>query len=420
MVTISTAENALKSAYLDVVSDQINTKSSAFLSRINQTDKDVYGKEIIKAVPYGLNGAISSQGESAVLVTASNHNFINFKSSLKNFYGSISISDKAMRAGQNSKGSFVNFLNDEMESMVNSCCFNMGRMLYNDGSALLATITSIDANSRPVFDTVKNFIEGMRIDIYSGTTLLKSNVQIAYVDRVNKQIVTTTSMGTLIANCTVFATGSKNNELTGIKLLFDTSNDNKVLYGVDRTSYPWLYPYINSNGGSSTEIDDLMIQAAINSIEEVSGRQPDFIPVSADVRSAYQAYLSANKRNLDIITLEDGYKAMTYSGIPIVYERFIDDGTMYLLNTKDFNLHQLCDWSWLENACGGVLVRNSNYAAYFATLVKYAELICDRPGAQGRITNIKSTYTDKIATITNALSTFSTNYATVNAESLTE
>jgi hypothetical protein len=61
---------------------------------------------------------------------------------------------------------------------------------------------------------------------------------------------------------------------------------------------------------------------------------------------------------------------------------------MYLLNTDDFKLHQLCDWRWIEDAAGGILKQESGSAAYSATLVKYADLMCERPIGQAKITNI--------------------------------
>ena len=126
----------------------------------------------------------------------------------------------------------------------------------------------------------------------------------------------------------------------------------------------------------------------MNSIEEECGEQIDFIAVSGNVRTSYQTYLASQNRNIDVTTLEGGYKTMTYAGIPVVYERFVDDGTMYLLNTRDFNLHQLCDWEWLESDNGSILIPSATTPTYSATLVKYAELVCDRPGAQGKISGI--------------------------------
>lgn len=387
MVTLTSAQNALKSVYLNVLSEQLNINSNAFLARVNQTNKDVFGKEIIKLAPFGINGGIGAGSEDGTLPSASGHNHLQFKTSLKNLYGTINLTDKAIRASQSNKGAFVNLLNDEMESLIKSSSFNLGRMLYGDGTAKLATV--VDAT--PTFDSVRNFVEGMKIDIYNGETLVKKGVTITFVDRKNKQIVCNEALTGISEGNTVYASGSKDNEITGIKRLFDLSDENKILYGVDRSNYKWLYPYINDNNAVETEINDVMIQKALNAIEENSGNQVDFIAVSGDVRNAYQAYLSEYRRNLDMTTLAGGYKAMTYAGVPIVYERFVEDGTMYLLNSKDFNLHQLCDWEWLEGENGNILIPSASTPTYSAVLVKYAELICDRPGAQGKISNIKAT-----------------------------
>lgn len=387
MVTLESAQNALKSVYLGVLSEQLNIKSNAFLSKIKQSSKDVYGKEIIKLAPYGLNGGICASSETGTLPTASSHKFLQFKSGLKNLYGTISISDKAIRASMSDSGAFVNLLSDEMESLIKSSAFNLGRMLYGDGTGLLATVSV--SNSKATFSSVKNFVEGMKVDIYATAgTMAKSGLVVTYVDRTNKTITFSESY-TFTDGDKIYACGSKDNEITGIKRIFDKTEANKMLYGVDRTSYAWLYPYIQSST-TAVDISDTLIQSALNSIEEETGEQVDFIAVSGDVRTAYQKYLSTNRRNIDMEVLAGGYKAMTYSGIPVVYERFVEDGTMYLLNSKDFNLHQLCDWEWLETENGSILIPSATTPTYSATLVKYAELICDRPGAQGKITNIKN------------------------------
>ena len=389
MVTLTSAQNALKSVYLNVLSEQLNINSNAFLSKINKTSKDVFGKEIIKLAPYGINGGIGAGSEDGALPVASQHNHLQFKTSLKNLYGTISLTDKAIRASASNKGAFVNLLNDEMESLIKSSSFNLGRMLYGDGTGLLATVSAVEGNI-VTFDSVKNFVEGAKVDIYNGENIVKSGLTVVYVDRANKVVTFNESNISSVcqAGYKAYACNSKDKEITGIKRLFDTTEQNKILYGVDRTQYKWLYPYINENNETETPIDDIMIQTALNSIEENCGEQVDFIAVSGDVRNAYQKYLSTFRRNIDIATLEGGYKAMTYAGTPIVYERFVDDGTMYLLNTKDFNLHQLCDWEWVESENGNILIPSATHPTYSATLVKYAELVCDRPASQGKISNI--------------------------------
>ena len=89
--------------------------------------------------------------------------------------------------------------------------------------------------------------------------------------------------------------------------------------------------------------------------------------------------------------LAGGYKAISYAGIPVVSDRFIADDTMYLLNTKEFTLHQLCDWQWLEGEDGRIIKQKQGYPVYNATLVKYADLICDKPSGQAKLTGITTT-----------------------------
>ena len=142
-----------------------------------------------------------------------------------------------------------------------------------------------------------------------------------------------------------------------------------------------------------------MIQTAINSLEEQSGSEVDFIACSGSVRRAYQQYLSLFRRNVDVMNLQGGQKAISFNGIPVVYDRFVAEGEMYLLNTKDFALHQLCDWEWLEGEGGKVIKQVEGRPVYSATLVKYAELVCDKPNGQAKISHIANTVANPFTTI---------------------
>ena len=44
MISLQTANNALKDAYLDVIANQLNTNIDVVLGKIKQTSSDVYGK----------------------------------------------------------------------------------------------------------------------------------------------------------------------------------------------------------------------------------------------------------------------------------------------------------------------------------------------------------------------------------------
>lgn len=385
MVTISSAENALKTLYLGVLAEQLNVGINPLLAKIGQTSADVWGKEVVKLAPYGVNGGVGSGTESGDLPGCAGNNYAQFKLTLKNFYGNIEISDKAIRASANSAGAFVNLLNSEMEGLLKSSKFNFGRMLYGDGSGLIATTVGNTSSSTNVLtvDSVKNLMEGMVIDVYDTSDMIVSNltgVRIISIDRAKKEITLSASASSVLGEgYKIYVQNSKDNELTGLEAIFGTAN----LYGLDRNDYSFLNPYkVTDTTGVSTEA----IQAAIDSIEEVAGGTIDFIVSSYKVRRAYIEYLSLNRTNLDYMNLDGGFKALSYSGIPFVADRFVDDKTMYLLNTSDFKLHQLCDWRWIEGEGGTVLHQVANKAVYTATLVKYADLLCERPMGQAKIT----------------------------------
>lgn len=397
MVSLTSASNALKNVYLGVVANQLNVNANPLLGKIEQSTKDVWGKKIIKLAPYGINGGIGAGTETGKLPTAGENKYVQFTSELKNLYGKIEISDKAMRASMNSAGAFVNLLNAEMEGLIKASSFNFGRMLYGDGSGLLAKVTNYNSSTKVVTcDSVRNLIEGMIVDFYSGSTAVANGqgIRINYVDRVNKTITLDmpATVPTIAKDQTIYVQNSKDLEITGLGAIF---SDSATLYGLTRSDYKWLKPYTST---TSQEIADDVIQGALDHLEEVGGSTANFITCSNAVRKAYQKYLSYFRRNIDIMELAGGYKAMTYNGVPIYADRFVEDDTMYVLNTDEFTLHQLCDWKWLEGEDGRVIKQNANEATYSATLVKYADLICNKPNAQAKISGILSTVTNPFVT----------------------
>ncbi|MCM1194864.1 MAG: phage major capsid protein [Firmicutes bacterium] len=385
MVTISSADNALKTLYLGVVAEQLNTAVNPLLAKIQQTSSDVWGKEIRKLAPFGINGGIGAGTEDGTLPEAASNNYAQFVLTLKNLYGTIEISDKAMRASENSSGAFVNLLEAEMEGLLKASKFNFGRMLFGDGSGVVATVSSNSGNVITV-DDVRNVMEGMVVDVIGSVTEAKtlSARRIVEVDRANKKI---TLDGAAIASSAlqegdkITVQGSYGNELTGLKAIF---GDSSTLYGLSRFGNKWLTPYKKT----SSAITDIVIQTAMDELEEVAGSAADFIVCSSGVKRAYQDYLITNRTNIDVMNLQGGYKAISYNGIPVVSDRFAPKGTMYILNTSDFHLHQLCDWRWLEGDDGRVIRQIANKPVYTVTLVKYADMICDRPIGQAMICGI--------------------------------
>ncbi len=385
MITVETADNALKSFYLDAVTEALDLKANPLLAQIQRSTADVVGKDVRKLVKYGLNGGISAGSETGDLPGASSGERVQFVSTLKNLYGTIEISDKALRASANNEGAFVNLLNDEMQTLIKSASFNFGRMLYGDGTGELGLVEDCDENWIYVLD-VSPFTEGMRIDFRDqdgNVVTVPSGAKIVAIDREEKKLYFDQSnVGTTaVIGGAMYLYGSKDYEITGLKAIFG----NGALYGVERSVSPVMKPYVKTNVGA---ISENAIQKAMDCIEENSGGKVNFIVCSWGVRRALAEYFRAHGAAVPTVEFEGGFKAMSFNGVPVVADRFCPEGTMYLLNTDDFKIHQLCDWKWLEGEDGKILKQVPGKPIYTATLVKYAELMCSRPNGQGMLSGI--------------------------------
>ena len=381
MVTTTSADGVLKSYYLDAVAEQLNKTANPLLAAIEQTSSDVWGKDIRKAAVYGVHGGVGAGTEDGALPATSGGGYAQLTATLKNLYGRIEISDKAVRASRGDEGAFVDLLNTEMEQLIKSSSFNFGRMLFGDGSGKLGTVSSVSGTTYTM-DSVRNFAVGMIVDIIgSGGESVATARTVTGVDYANGTITLSGASATNAGNCGVYVQNSRDQEITGLGAIFSSS---ETLYGLTRADHPWLNPVKVEVEGAITEN---AVQKAIDLVEESAGSKVNFIVCSWGVRRALFKVLSAY-RQIDTVELAGGAKAITFNGIPVVADRFCPSGTMYLLNTDDFRLHQLCDWQWLEGENGRILAQVPGKPVYTATLVKYAELLCSRPCGQAVLTGI--------------------------------
>ena len=381
MITTNTADAALKSYYLDVLRNQLNTNTNPFYNKIVTTSKNIIGNKVVRLAPYALNGGFGFSSDNGALPQAGSNKYTHFETTTKDMYGVIEISDKAMKASRLNTNSFVDLLTQEMKGILEAAKFNYSRALFTDGSGVIATVE--DSDGAEVFvDSVKYLMEGMIID-FIGTSNVKAK-RIVAINRAEKIIVLDSAVA-VNAGDKITVQNSYGKEITGLGAIFN-SDTTQSLYGVDRSENYWMVPYISENTG---EISDLKIQTAIDYLEETAGSTVDYISCSYDVRRGYLSYLELTRRNVDPMTLEGGFQAISFGGIPVVADRHCPDGTMDLLNTKSFAMHTLSDWDWLDDD-GKILKQIAGKPAWTAVLAKYGELMCDHPGGQARLKGIKT------------------------------
>lgn len=382
MITLENAEAALKDYYLDAVTKEIDEKGSPFYTAIEKSCDNVFGKDVQISMVKGHTNSVVAGEESADLPSPYSNRYLSVTLPLKNIYGTIEISDKAIRASRNDSGAFVNLLNAEMQGLVNSAKNNFSRMLFGDGNGYLFTITGRAQSFVFYAEGLKKSYEGLYVDVYNATSGAQDeeNVLIKSVDldagtvTLNYDVATSSTY-----NGNVYLTGVTGLELLGLRAIF---NDDS-LYGYDKSSESYLSPAVYELSDGLTE--DALI-TAIDTMEEAYDNKPDMILVSYATRKAIGELIAENRRVVNTTDMAVGFGEITVAGIPVYADRYCPDNTVYVLNSADFKLCQLCDWEWMEDEDGKILKQIAGKAAYRATLVKYAELVCTRPCAQSMIT----------------------------------
>ncbi|MBR1746686.1 MAG: phage major capsid protein [Clostridia bacterium] len=386
MISSDNAEKVLKTVYLDVVSKQINTTTSPFYNMIEAGSEGVVGKEFMINTRLGISGGIGCATDDGDLPVSGTPIFYNLRAPLINIFGNVEITDKALRATSANALHVVDLLNHEMGSLIEAAKFNFGRMLYQDGKGILCKIvgsssTQSAGGSVLYVDSVKNVVEGMLVDVYNGSTKVNSARRINYVNRVDKTIKVEGRIEDVSEGNIITLQGAYNSELYGLAYCYATSTEQTNYYGNLRSALANMMP----TTVPTTLIDGDFIQEVIDSVDERCGADTNLIMTSHKLRREYLNVLRDHCLNVDIMHLDGGYKSLCYNGIPVYADRFVPDETMYFVNTDDFRLGQLADWTWLEGSDGKILRQLDNKAAYGATLVKYANLICKRPIAQARV-----------------------------------
>lgn len=393
MVTMQTFDVALKDIYEEPVRDQINTKSGIFLSKVEQTSRDIEGgRRVYKIAPYGVNGGTGSGSDTQPLPVSGGNNYVPFISGIRSIRGVIRFTDQVMKASRSDRAAFESAMQSEQDGLLKSAQFTYGRQSYLDGSGIC---TMCGVNAAPtntlIVDSVQYLVEGMTIDIIDTLTgqpvANGTQRRITAVNRIGP-VKTITVAGaaniTTVATDAIVEQGSYQQELTGMAAVYAQVG---TLYGLNKAQYPWLVPYQNDLANNA--IDDQSIIDTINFVEEYRGSNINLLIANPAVESEYYKYLEATKRSVNTTELEGGYKSLSVCGRPMVKDRFVPAGALKLLDTTQWKMHTMDggDWSWLDED-GKILKWVSGFAMWTAALIKYCELICDHPGGQAEIINI--------------------------------
>lgn len=446
-VTLSTYDEVLKTFYLPAIQEQLN-HATILADLIDVNEEDVSGKDATIEMHYKRSTGTGSRADDGSLPTATYQVFKTATVPMKYHYGRIQVSGPTIAATRDERGAYAKALDSEVKGITNDLMKEVNRMLWGCGWGVLGhwhsgTGTSITIGKKYMNNSaggdgfgstfggkyLKERGDGVLIEVsgLSGSsatyTVGTSDIACTAVDESNADYdtLTVTDPGTpsegdwfVRPSCLVLWTAAGNAhrvEMMGLRgivtdtdieeiVFFDATNGaqtaalyNDTLQGLTEGTYSFWKANVDKHSSGrylgQRALTMKLMDKMFDDIEYEAGKDygPDLILTTRALRREYTDLCRADRRFVNTMTLDGGWKAIDFNGIPLTVDNDAIDGEIYFLTTKDLAIYRMSDYDWM-NKDGAVLSRVSNKDAYEAVLFRYAEFGCKRRNSQGVIVDL--------------------------------
>lgn len=443
---LSNYDEVLKNYYLPAIQDQLNN-DSPLSDLIDTNEIDVSGKNATIECHYGRNKGTGARADGAALPDADYQKFKTCTVPMRYMYGRVTFSGPTIAATRDEKGAYARVIDTEITGVVKDLQQEVNRMLWGCGYGVLGrwrsgastAITvqklyrgnSIGGDGFGSAFGAKYFeeVSGGVITTFStaGSTFTVMSVQttdmaVSAIDssEADYDTITVTDPGTpeagtwfvrpasLRSDSGSAAAGYARLEMMGIRgIVTDTDLDDIPYYDGTNTAfttadplqtltvdtYSWWKSTVDSHSAGrylgQRGLTLNLMQTMFDKIETKAGKDygPDSVWTTKAIRREYLEIMDAKRREVNTMTLDGGWTALDYNGIPLMVDDDAIDGEMYFLTLKDLQIYRMSDYDWMSKD-GSVLSRISGYDAYEAVLFRYAEQGTTRRNAHGVLTDI--------------------------------
>lgn len=380
---LTTLDSILKTQYLPVLNEQLNSATVLF-SRLEKDYDSVVGKNFTMALHTGRNESVAARAENATLPTAGAQAYKNAIVPMKYLYGQIELTGQTMKAAKVSEGAYIQALDSEMKGLMRDIKVSLNRQIWGDGTGILATCGTTSNSTTVVVDSTAKLRAGMRIDVLvtaDGTT--STGATNRYVDSITSatQFVISGAAITTDSSFSVYKEGSRNLECMGMSGIFSATS---TLQGLDVATYPFWKANVTAINGAITET---AMQKAMDTTEINSDCEVSAIYTTYGVRRAYQALLTTKRQYMNTMSLKGGWSALDYNGKPLIVDKDAPAGNIFFACEDDLKFYRLSDLSWMQED-GAILCRVSGKDAYSGIIFLYHEFGTTKRNGQTLLTGV--------------------------------
>jgi hypothetical protein len=395
---LTSFDAAMKDYYTDERVHNMVYKDRPFLAMLNKDENFVGRKKPIPIV-YG-----NAQGRSATFSTArTNKSDVQveaFEITRKHDYGVVSIDNETLLAADGDRGSFLDAVTAQTDSIIDSVTDSLNLALFGTGSGARGQVNAEPTEATTTVITLKNAADIRRIEknmvlnIYSAETGGSQrsvdgtivNLTVAAVDRdagtftINEDY---TSSGTIAANDYIFVQGDRGNMLSGLRAwLPDSAPGSTAFFSVDRSTDTTRLGGIRYDG-SAQPIEEALIDAAARAARE--GAKPDVCLMHYDRWSDLEKALGSKVQYVDVKgPAEVGFRGILIHGpkgpIKVMADSACPSDRAFMLQMDTWKLCSLKGAPHILRQDGLTMLRETDADSAELRVGYYAQLACRAPG----------------------------------------
>ncbi len=410
-------DKIFKEFYLPAVRDILNSKR--ILTRyIRRNTQDISGNQAVIALNIGRNEGLGFIGEQGKLPDPGRQSYENATYQVRYNYGRILFTGPAVASSRNERGAFIRIMDAEIKGMARDLQHENNRVMFGDGGGVIAVQDGAPVGAVLTMKDPGGFTNtgpgtqylrpGMMVSMLnSGGTAARASsgsagifaYKILTVDTLAGTITVdngteggaagapaSSATGDLLVRASERSTngtanflidsGYKNEAMGLAGIINEGAGGRGDLGNVDASTVAQWNAAVIDNGGVPVPFNQDMFQQGMDHLDVAGDGTVQMWMTTHGIRRQYLTTLVANKRYVNTMELDGGFKALEYDGLPIVIDKDCTRGRIYGLDLETLHLFSETDYQWMD-ADGSILERLPNHDAYQATLYRYWELGTD-------------------------------------------
>jgi hypothetical protein len=395
---------ALKQKYDQRFIQRICYKDNPLLALMPK-DTKFDGQNRVVALRYGTPQSRSATGSnvfgSNLAKTGKYNRFVITRNS---DYAVASIRGETIKASENNSGALMRAVSEEIDGALHSLQRSLAISMYGNGGGSLGRVGSATNATTITLSSVTditNFEVGMTLQGAStdGTSpgLFTGTAIVTGIDRINGTLTTDasnwdTKISGLVNGSYLFAEGDFGQKITGLSGWLPTGSLSPTdsFFSVNRNADRTRLAGIDYTQGAGGPIEETLIDAV--SLVSREGGTIDYVFMNnldrANLIKALGSKVFYNRVESNVAGIS--FKVIEIEGdkgpIKVISDQNCPRGTAYGLQLDTWLLNSLGEAPQILDLDGNKMLRESSSDAYTIRMGYYAQVSCDAPGYNVRIT----------------------------------